>query len=67
MTTASKLKQTLAGLKSSQATLKDYAEKARHDEAKAAFQEAHEVVGSIVQGMEERVSRIEFEEPQFKG
>jgi DNA-binding ferritin-like protein len=67
LTTASKLKQTLAGLKSAQATLKEYAEKARHDEAKATFQGAHEVVGGIVQGLEERVSRIEFEEPQFKG
>lgn len=67
MTTASKLKQTLAGLKSARATLKEYAEKARHDEAKAAFQDAQEVIGGIVQGLEERISHIEFEEPQFKG
>ncbi len=67
MTTASKLKQTLAGLKGAQATLKEYAEKSRHDEARAAFHDAQAVVGGIVEGLEERVSQIELEEPQFKG
>lgn len=67
MTTASKLKQTLAGLKNARATLEEYAEKSRHEEAKAAFGEARDVIGGLVEGLEARISKIEFEEPQFKG
>lgn len=67
MTTASKLKQTLAGLKSAGATLKEYAEKSRNEEARAAFQGAHEVISDMAEGLEKRISHIEFEEPQFKG
>ena len=67
MTTGTQLKQVLASLKSSQATLKIYAEKARHEESKAAYREAVENMDGIINGLQDRLSYMESEEPQFKG
>lgn len=67
MTTGAQLKQVLASLKSSQATLKIYAEKSRHEESKAAYGEAAEILDGIVGGLQDRLGQMEYEEPQFKG
>lgn len=67
MTTAAQVKQVLASLKSSQATLKIYAEKARHEESKAAFREAADTLSGIIDGLGDRIGYMESEEPQFKG
>ena len=67
MTVGSQVKQTLAGLKSAQATLKVYSIQSRSDEAQTVFSEAAATVGEIIDGMEERLKVLEFEEPQYRG
>lgn len=67
MTTATRLKQVLAVLKRSEATLRDYAATTRLEEEQAVFREAYKSIESIVGELEGRVGQMEMEEPQFKG
>lgn len=67
MTVASQLKQTLAGLKSVQGTLRTYAFQSQEEDLRNIFQESLETTEEIIDGLEERLKKIEFEEPQFKG
>ena len=66
MTVVSKVKQTLATLKSSEGTLKLYLLQERDEEAKAIYTEAFEEISKIKMDLEERVATIEFQEPQYK-
>jgi hypothetical protein len=61
------LKQVLATLKGAQGTLGVYAAQVQPEESRFAFQEAVETLGSIVADLEERLQKLEFEEPQYKG
>ena len=67
MTVASKVKQTLATLKGSEATLKIYSLQERDEEARAVYMEAFEEIQKIKVDLEKRVGEIEFQEPQYKG
>lgn len=67
MTVASQVKQTLASLKNAQATLKIYAVQSQNPEAKYAFDEADQITGAIIRGVEDRLKTLEFEEPQYQG
>ena len=67
MTVASKVKQTLATLKGSEATLKIYSLQERDKEARTVYMEAFEEIHKINQCLEKRLGEIEFEEPQYKG
>ena len=67
MTVVSKVKQTLATLKGSEATLRTYSLKERDKEARAIYTEAFEEINKIKIDLEKRVGAIEFEEPQYKG
>ena len=67
MTVASKIKQTLATLKGSEATLKIYSLQERDKEARAVYMEAFEEIHKIKMDLEKRVGEIEFQEPQYKG
>lgn len=67
MTTGSQLKQTLAGLKGAQAALKIYTAHTQEEEIKNVFDEALEVTGGIISDLENRLKKVEFEEPEFKG
>lgn len=67
MTVASQVKQTLAGLKSAQATLRIYAAQSQSQEAKAIFAEALTAIGEIGTEIEERLRTLEFQEPQYQG
>ena len=67
MTVSSQVKQTLASLKSAQATLSLYVEQSRSEETKSAFQDAAKITAEIITGMEERLKVLEFEEPQYRG
>ena len=67
MTVVSKVKQTLATLKGSEATLRTYSLKERDKEARAIYTEAFEEINKIKIDLEKRVGSIEFEEPQYKG
>lgn len=67
MTVGSKVKQTVAALKGSEATLRLYSLQERDKEARAIYTEAFEKISKIKISLEKRVSSIEFEEPQYKG
>ncbi len=67
MTVGSRLKQTLAALKGAEGTLRLYAEQARHEETRTVFKEALAGTSQVISELEERLSVLEFEEPQYKG
>ncbi|UNC93305.1 DUF1657 domain-containing protein [Candidatus Contubernalis alkaliaceticus] len=67
MTVASQLKQTLASLKSAQGTIRTYALQSQEEELRNIFQESLETTGEIINSLEDRLKKIEFEEPQYKG
>ena len=67
MTVGSQLKQTLAGLKGGRGTLRVYANMARQEEAQKAYSEALQEMDEIISALEERLSAVEYEEPQYKG
>ena len=67
MTVGSKVKQTLAVLKGSEATLRLYSLQERDKKAKAIYTDAFEEICKIKINLEKRVGSIEFQEPQYKG
>lgn len=67
MTVSSKVKQTLVGLKSVQATLKVYEIQSQDEETKKTFLDAIETTDGIVLDLEKRIQTLEYEEPQYKG
>lgn len=67
MTVSSKVKQTLATLKGSEATLRIYSLQERDEEAKAIYTDAFQEISKIKIDLEKRVGAIEFQEPQYKG
>ena len=67
MTVGSKVKQTLATLKGSEATLRLYSLQERDKEASDIYAEAFQEISKIKIDLEKRVGTIEFEEPQYKG
>ncbi len=67
MTVGSQLKQTLAGLRGGRGTLRVYANMARQEEAQKAYTEALQEIDEIISSLEERLSAVEYEEPQYKG
>lgn len=67
MTVASQVKQTLAGLKGVQGTLRIYTTQTQDDETKTVFNEALELTDEIINDLEKRVQVLEFQEPQYKG
>ena len=67
MTVATQVKQTLASLKSAQANLETFALNTQNQQAKQMFSQAAEQTKSIVNNLEQRVTELENEEPQYKG
>ncbi|MBX6395786.1 MAG: DUF1657 domain-containing protein [Alicyclobacillaceae bacterium] len=67
MTVASQVKQTLAGLKSAQASLEQFALQTQDQAAKRAFTEAANQTQSIINALQSRVNQIEQQEPEYKG
>ncbi len=67
MTVASQVKQTLAGLKGVQGTLRVYSSQTQDEETRIAFIEAIEVTKGIINDLEKRIQVLEFKEPQYKG
>lgn len=66
MTVASQVKQTLAGLKSAQASFETFALQTENQNAKQLFQNCAQQTQMIVDTVEPRVQEIEQEEPQYK-
>ncbi|WP_232699655.1 DUF1657 domain-containing protein [Brevibacillus daliensis] len=67
MTVASSVKQTLAGLKSAQASLETFAISTQNKQAKQMFTQSAQQTQSIITQLESRVQQLEQEEPQYKG
>lgn len=67
MTVASKVKQTLAALKGSRATIRLYEAQTNEKETRAVFHGAIETMDEIVNDLEKRIQTLELQEPQYKG
>ena len=67
MTVASQVKQTLAGLKSAQASLESFALQTQNQQAKQLYTSAAQQTKAIVDSLEPRIGQIEQQEPQYKG
>jgi len=67
MTVSSQVKQTIASLKSAQASFEQFALQTENKQAKQLYQDAAQQTQSILQTVEPRVQQIEQEEPQYKG
>jgi hypothetical protein len=66
MTVINKLKQTISGLKSAQASLEGFALDTDNQQAKQVFQSAAQQTQSIIDSLSPRVQQVEEEEPQYK-
>ncbi len=67
VTVATQVKQTLASLKSAQANLETFALNTQNKAAKQAYTQAAQATQSIIDTLEQRVTELENEEPQYKG
>lgn len=67
MTIAGQVKQTIASLKGTQATLESFASIEKDPEAKAVYSRNSRLIADVVRDMEKRLGVLEFEEPQYKG
>ncbi|ANB58659.1 hypothetical protein GFC29_3666 [Anoxybacillus sp. B7M1] len=65
MTVASQVKQTLAGLKSAQASFETFALQTENKAAKQLYQQAAQQTQAIVDLVNARVQEIQKEEPQY--
>lgn len=67
MTVATQVKQTLASLKGAQANLESFALSTQNKQAKQLFTQAAQQTQTICDTLEQRVTQLENEEPQYKG
>ncbi len=67
MTVGTQIKQTLAGLKSTQASLETFAMQTQNQQAKDLYTNAAKQAQAIVDSLEPRITEIEQQEPQYKG
>jgi hypothetical protein len=65
MTVATQVHQTLAGLKSAQASLETFALGTENKQAKQLYQNAAQQTQSIIDSLEPRLQQIQKEEPQY--
>lgn len=67
MTVSSQVKQTLASLKSAQASLEGFALNTQNKQAKQMYSKAAQSTQSVVDTILSRVNDLEQEEPTYKG
>lgn len=67
MTTYSNVKSCMASLKGAQASFKQMAIKAQHEEASRVFHECMMETEEIVLQLQQRILFLEREEPQYQG
>ncbi|MDM5157209.1 DUF1657 domain-containing protein [Bacillus sp. DX1.1] len=65
MTVITKLKQTVAGLKSAQASLEGFVLDTDNQQAKQLFQTAAQQTQSVIDSLSPRVEQVQDEEPQY--
>lgn len=66
MTVATKMKQTVAGLKSAQASLETFALETDNEQAKQLFKQLATQTQSVIDGLQPRLEQIMQEEPQYR-
>lgn len=66
MTVGTQVKQTIAGLKSAQASLETFALGTENKSAKQLYQDAAKQTQTIIDTIEPRLEQILQEEPQYK-
>lgn len=66
MTVGAQVKQTIAGLKSAQASLETFSLATENQNAKQLYQTAAQQTQAIIDTIEPRLKEIEQEEPQYK-
>jgi hypothetical protein len=67
VTVGTQVKQTLAALKSAQASLETFAMETQNQNAKQLYTNAAQQTKTIIDSLEPRITEIENEEPQYKG
>jgi len=67
MTVSSQVKQTLASLKGTRATLESFAAIEQNDQTKQVLQHNLVRLEGVIKDMEKRISVVELEEPQYRG
>lgn len=67
MPVGTQVKTALSNLKSAQADLENFALSTQDQQAKKLFTNAAQQTDQIVSDLEDRVTQIENEEPQYKG
>jgi hypothetical protein len=65
MTVGTQVMQTIAGLKSAQASLETFALGTENQNAKQLYQNAAQQTQSIIDSIEPRLKEIQQEEPQY--
>ncbi|AXI39635.1 DUF1657 domain-containing protein [Bacillaceae bacterium ZC4] len=66
MTVSTQVQQTLAGLKSAQASFETFALQTENKQAKQIYQQAAQQTQSIVDLINTRLQQIQNEEPQYR-
>ena len=66
MTVGTQVKQTIAGLKSAQASLETFALGTDNQQAKQLYQSAAQQTQAVIDSIQPRLQEIEQEEPQYK-
>lgn len=67
MTIAAQVKQTLASLKGVKATLEAFASTMENPDAKEVLSNNSQKLTQVISDLENRVGKLEFEEPTYKG
>ncbi len=66
MTVISDVKQTMAGLKSAQASFETFALATENEQAKQLYQNAAQQTQQLIDSISPRIKQMEEEEPQYK-
>lgn len=66
MTVATQVRQTIAGLKSVQASFEVFALETENPQAKQLYNDAAEQTKQVLNSVEPRLQEIELEEPQYR-
>lgn len=66
MTVKSQVKQTVAGLKSAQASLEQFSLQTQNQQAKQLYQNAAQQTQMIVDSLNPRLQELDSEEPQYQ-
>ncbi len=67
MTVSNQIKQTIASLQGTMATLKTFAAIEENQQTKQILQQNIMCIEGVIEDMEKRLGVLEFEEPQYKG